>query len=241
MNENTYKNLIESLNNLQNPEKAKQLSRFFKTGKGEYGEGDMFYGITVPLIRTNVRKYFKSLSLNQVKLLLKDKVHEIRLCGGLVLVSKYKTAKTQEEKAEIFNFYCDNIRAINNWDLVDLTCVHIIGNYLLKYQNSDISLLRKLSISDNLWERRISVLSTFEFIRNQRLDLSLEMCERLLFDKHDIIHKAVGWMLREIGKRDFEYELEFINKHNLQIPRTTLRYAIEKFPENLRQDILSKK
>ena len=241
MDKNTYNNLIKSLSNLKNPKKAKQLSRYFKTGRGEYGEGDVFLGITVPLIRHQVGIFFDQISLEEVKLLLEDKVHEIRMCGALILVKKYEKAKTQQDKFIIFNFYCDNLKAFNNWDLVDLSCHHIIGDYLLKYQNSNIDLLRRLSASDNLWERRISAISTFEFIRNKNLNIALEISERLLFDKQDIINKAVGWMLREIGKRDFDYELAFVKKYNNQMPRTTLRYAIEKFPEKLRQDILTEK
>jgi len=241
MVKNIYNNLIESLNSLRNPHKAEILSRFFKTGKGEYGEGDVFYGITVPLIRKQVKDFSHLLTFDDITHLLSSEVHEIRLCGALVLVSKYKNASTENEKTKIFNFYMGNIQAINNWDLVDLTCPIIIGNYLFKYQNSDYTLLKKLAKSNNLWERRISVLSTFEFIRNQQPEIALELCKMLLLDKHDLIHKAVGWMLREIGKRNFDIEYAFVAKYNREMPRTTLRYAIEKFPEKLRQELLLKK
>jgi 3-methyladenine DNA glycosylase AlkD len=235
-----YSQIISELGDLRSPTKATQLSRFFKTGVGQYGEGDVFWGITVPQIRIIVSKYYKTITLSDINKLLINEVHEIRLCGALLLVAQYQKSKDKNGKTILYNFYLDNLKSINNWDLVDLTCHKIIGDYLLKYNNSDISILRDLSLSNDLWERRISVISTFVFIRNQRLDLAMEICERLLFDKHDIIHKAVGWMLREIGKRDYQYELSFVKKHKYQMPRTMLRYAIEKFPENIRQELLLK-
>ena len=215
-------NQIKSdLSQLSNPEKAKSLSRFFKTGKGQYGEGDIFLGIPVPEQRKVAKKYF-DLPLNDLQELLRSEIHEHRLTALLILVAKYE--KTDNSgKDEIFSFYLKNVENINNWDLVDLTAPKIVGDYLF---NKDKSILFKLAKSNNLWERRIAILSTFGFIRKNNFKIALRISELLLHDKHDLIHKAVGWMLREIGKRDQEIEEQFLSKYNVQMPRTMLRYAI---------------
>jgi 3-methyladenine DNA glycosylase AlkD len=224
------------LSQLSNPKKAKKLSGFFKTGKGQYGEGDVFLGIPVPEQRKVAKRYI-DLPLNDLQELLSSKIHEHRLTALIILVSKYgKSGNSGKDK--IFSFYLKNTENINNWDLVDLSAPKIIGDYLL---NKDTSILFKLAKSNNLWERRIAILSTFKFIRNNDFEDALSISELLLHDEHDLIHKAVGWMLREIGKRDQEIEERFLTKYCMQMPRTMLRYAIEKFDENKRKFYLAQK
>jgi 3-methyladenine DNA glycosylase AlkD len=227
-------NIEKDLLKLKNPQKAKDLSWFFKTGKGEYGEGDFFLGITVPETRKIARKYGDSdLDLKKVQELLKSKYHEVRLCALLILVHKYKQTKDQKEKKKIVDFYLKNTRYINNWDLVDLSCHYTVGNYLI---DKDRKILFKLAKSKNIWQRRIGMISTFAFIYAGEYKTTFEIAEILLHDKHDLIQKAVGWMLREVGKRVSEKELEkFLNKHAKTMPRTALRYAIERLPEQKRQ------
>jgi len=216
-----------------NPEQASILQRFFKTGKGEYGEGDVFYGIKVPEQR-KIAKQFKDSSFTDLRSLLNSKIHEERLIAAFILVEQYKKGDDKKKKA-VFDFYLKNKKGINNWDLVDLSAPQIIGEHLL---DKEKDLLYKFAHSKNLWEKRISVLSTFIFIRNHFFDDTLNISEILLNDKHDLIQKAVGWMLREIGKRDLITEEEFLQKHYKTMPRTMLRYAIEKFPEEKRKAYL---
>lgn len=220
-----------------NPEKAKILQRFFKTGKGEYGEGDVFLGITVPKQRKIAKKYY-NLELKDIQKLLDSKIHEHRMIGLFILINKYKKASL-EGKKEIFNLYLENAKRgrINNWDLVDLSTPNIVGNFLLD-KNRDI--LYELAKSDNLWEKRISIISTFAFIRNNDFQDALTISEILLQDKHDLIHKAVGWALREIGKRNQQAEEAFLQKYYKNMPRTMLRYAIEKFDEKKRKFYMGK-
>ncbi|MFC1727052.1 DNA alkylation repair protein [Patescibacteria group bacterium] len=220
---------------LRSPQKAKDLGRFFKTGPGEYGEGDVFWGLTVPQQRL-VAKKFIDLPLVEIKRLLGDKVHEVRLTSLLILVSKFQKAGEKERQA-IVDLYLKNTRFVNNWDLVDLSAPRILGAYLL---DRDRSLLYKLAKSKNLWEKRISVLATFAFIREKQFRDSLKISEILLNDNHDLIHKAVGWMLREVGKQDQAIEEKFLKKHYRKMPRTMLRYAIERFEEKKRQFYLKK-
>ncbi len=225
--------LIKELENLANPEQAEILQRFFKTSKGEYGEGDVFLGIKVPVQRTIAKKYY-GLSLPKIKELLKSKIHEHRLTGLLILDQKYKKA-SGDEKENIFNFYLQNIKNVNNWDLVDLSAPNIVGDFLFK-RNKNI--LYKLVHSENLWKKRIAIISTFTFIKKQEFEDALAISELLLNDTHDLIHKAVGWMLREIGKRDLEVEENFLRQHYKNMPRTMLRYAIERFEEEKRKKYL---
>lgn len=220
--------LKKDLQRLKNPSKIKIYSNFFKTGKGQYGEGDKFLGITVPQQRVVAQKY-AGLGLLDIKKLLASPIHEHRLTASLILVEQYQNSV---DKRRIYNFYIKNAKGINNWDLVDLTAPKIAGDYLLK---RDKSILYKLVKSKNLWERRIAILATFEFIKNNRFNDSLKMAEILLKDEHDLIHKAVGWMLREIGKRDQAVEEKFLKKHYLKMPRTMLRYAIERFSDAKRK------
>jgi 3-methyladenine DNA glycosylase AlkD len=228
------KSLKEELNSLANPKQAKILQKFFKTGKGEYGEGDIFLGIKVPEQRKLVAKYYNSVSFNELQELLDSKIHECRLTALLILVKNYE--KIPENRAEIFSLYLKNTKNINNWDLVDLSAPNIVGNFL---KDKDKSILFKLAESNNLWERRIAILSTFYFIKNNRFDESFAIAQFLLNDKHDLIHKAVGWMLREIGKRDVNILKQFLAKHHKVMPRTMLRYAIEKLPEKERKAYLA--
>lgn len=226
--------LQQELLSLEDKEKAKLLQGFFKTGKGEYGEGDLFLGITMPQQRIIAKKYFKQVSLKETEELLHGKYHEERMTALIILTYKFAKA-SEEEKREIYELYLKNTKYINNWDLVDVTTPRIVGEYLL---DKDRSILYTLAKSNDLWEKRISVLATFTFIREKQFDDSLKIAEILLTDKHDLIHKAVGWMLREIGKRDQKVEEEFLQKHYRKMPRTMLRYAIEKFEEEKRKSYL---
>jgi 3-methyladenine DNA glycosylase AlkD len=225
----------KDLAQLRDPDRAKNLSWFFKTAKGQYGEGDIFLGILVPEQRKVAKKHI-DLSLNDLQELLNSKIHEYRFTALLILISKYRKAG-ELVKEEIFHLILKNTENINNWDLVDLSAPRIIGDFLL---NRERSILYKLAKSKSLWERRISILSTFTFIGNNDFEDALNISELLLHDEHDLIHKAVGWALREIGKRDQNLEERFLNKHYFRMPRTMLRYAIEKFDEEKRQKYLNK-
>ncbi|MFC2062167.1 DNA alkylation repair protein [Elusimicrobiota bacterium] len=225
----------QELKKLKNPEKAKILTGFFKTGKGEYGEGDVFLGITVPLQRKVAKKY-NDLSLNHLEKLLNSKIHEFRLVALFILIDQYKKADEKEKKS-IVKFYMKNTKNINNWDLVDLSAPKILGEHLL---DKDKAVLYRFAKSKNLWERRISIITTFTFIRNKKFEDALNISEILLNDGHDLIHKAAGWMLREIGKRDLGTEESFLKKHYRTMPRTMLRYAIEKFGDKKRKFYLGK-
>ena len=220
---------------LGDSERANKLSSFFKTGKGEYGEGDVFLGISVPQQRKVAKKY-TDLSLDQLEKLLSSKFHEYRLTALIILVLKYGKADNSGKK-EIFDFYLKNTEFINNWDLVDLSSPKIIGDFLI---NRERSVLFELVNSDNLWKRRIAVLATFSFIRNDDFVDALSISRLLISDVHDLIHKAVGWMLREIGKRDENTLRNFLNKYYKQMPRTMLRYSIEKLSEKERKHYLNK-
>lgn len=215
------------LHSLANPEKAKHLQRFFKTGKGEYAEGDKMLGITVPAQRKLALK-FKELSLADVTKLLQSKWHEERLTALLILV--YQFQKGDERKQQkIFKLYLDNTPYINNWDLVDTSAEFIVGPWL---EEKDKSLLVELAHSELIWERRIAMLATFHHIKKGKPDWALKIAEILVEDSHDLIQKAVGWMLREVGKRcSLEAEEAFLKKHHRKMPRTMLRYAIERFEE----------
>jgi 3-methyladenine DNA glycosylase AlkD len=218
--------IINELKLVSNINKKKILQRFFKTGLGEYGEGDIFLGVNVPKVREIINKY-SEINLNEVSKLLQSKYHEVRLAGVLLLVKKYP-----QDKDNIFNFYLLHKSYINNWDLVDLSAYKIIGDYLL---NTKKNILYNLAKSENLWDRRIAIISTFGFIRQGDYLDCLKISNILLKDDHDLIHKAVGWMLREIGKKDLKVEELFLKKYYKIMPRTMLRYAIEKFPDKKRK------
>jgi 3-methyladenine DNA glycosylase AlkD len=223
------------LSQLKDPDKAKNLSWFFKTGKGQYGEGDIFLGILVPEQRKVAKKYV-DLPLDDLQELLNSKIHEHRFAALVILITKYRKAE-ESDKKNIFNFILRNTKNINNWDLVDLSAPRIVGDYLL---NKERSILYKLARSNSLWERRISILSAFAFIDENDFEDALNISELLLHDEHSLIHKAVGWALREIGKRDQSVEERFLAEHYLHMPRTMLRYAIEKFEEKKRKRYLNK-
>lgn len=218
------------------PEKAISLSRFFKTGKGEYGEGDLFIGVTVPCIREICKKY-GNMDLDEVEILMQDSYHECRMLAIAFLVHQYKKCKTPEEKKKIFDFYISHTQFINNWDLVDLSCSDIVGDYLA---DKPRNLLYEFAQSKSLWQERIAIVTTKHFIKNGDLKDTYLISKILLHHSEDIIHKAVGWMLRETGKKDFDALYQFLTEDGRYktMPRTMLRYAIEKFPNNMRQDFL---
>ncbi|MBC2716752.1 MAG: DNA alkylation repair protein [Desulfobacteraceae bacterium] len=219
----------KELRRLADKKTAVHSQRFFKTGKGEYGEGDLFLGIRVPVLRKTAGKYH-DIPLTVSEDLLKSKYHEERLFALIVLVNQFKKGGSDIQK-EIYRLYLKYTEFINNWDLVDISASHIVGAFLQKNNRQP---LYDLAASKDLWERRISIIATFYFIRRHEFTDALQISEILLKDKEDLIHKAVGWMLREIGKRDLETEERFLKKYYLKMPRTMLRYAIEKFEEKKR-------
>jgi len=260
--------LEKDLSAAKNPKQAKQLQRFFKTSPGEYGHGDIFLGIKVPAQRKICEKYI-NLNFTEIQKLLNSKIHEHRFCALIILISKYQKASDAEKK-KIINFYIKNSErinpvrnrsprggrspslkaravsnGINNWDLVDVSAPKIVGEYLLNKNPSaklrtSKAILYKLANSKNLWQKRIAILATLTFIKNNQFSDCLKISKILLKDRHDLIHKAVGWMLREIGKRNKKVEIEFLNNYAHEMPRTMLRYAIEKFPKKERVHFLRK-
>jgi len=223
------KRLKRELKKLSDPERAEHDSRYFKTGPGEYGEGRISLGVDTKLKRQLAKKYV-SLSLNEIRSLLKNRISDYKFLALVVLHNKYKKADSSGRE-RLVKFYLENTREINNWDLVDISAHHILGAYLL---NHDRKVLYKLARSKDLWEKRIAIISTFAFIRAGQFDDTLKISEILLNDSHDLIHKAVGWMLREVGKKDQKVEERFLRKHYKKMPRTMLRYAIERFDEEKR-------
>lgn len=217
-----------------NKQKAIFSQRFFKTGKGEYAEGDIFLGITVPELR-KISRLFQDLSFSATKKFLQSKFHEERLSGLFILVSQFQKGDDVKRK-NIFDMYLSQTKWINNWDLVDSSADKIVGEYLF---DKDKSILKKLATSPSLWERRIAIVSTFYFIRKGQFTETLQISKILLNDPHDLIHKAVGWMLREVGKRDIGTLVLFLDQCVSKMPRTMLRYAIEKFPQTIRKQYLN--
>ena len=229
----TYQKITKHLHSLSNQEIANHSQRFFKTAKGEYGYGDIFLGIRVPVIRQAVKKY-KSTPLKEIKKLLKSEFHEIRLFALILMVLQYDKAN-EDEQEEIYSVYLKNTKYINNWDLVDSSAQYIVGRHI---ENKDRSILYELAKSNSLWERRIAVISTFYFIRKNDFKDALSISELLLNDQQDLIHKAVGWMLREVGNRDLIKETAFLKAHYKTMPRVMLRYSIEKFSKEDRKKYL---
>jgi 3-methyladenine DNA glycosylase AlkD len=223
----------KKLQPLADEDKAKVLQRFFKTGPGEYGEGDRFLGIKVPELR-KVAKELQQVRLETVRALLKSPFHEERLLSLLILMGRYRKADETGRK-RVYDLYLKSTPWINNWDLVDLSAAHIVGEFLWQ---RDKRPLHRLAKSKNLWERRIAIMATFHFIKRNVFSETLKISEMLLSDDEDLIHKAVGWMLREVGKRDPATEEAFLKAHYKSMPRTMLRYAIERFPEAKRQRYL---
>ena len=229
----TSQEISKTLRHLADPAIATHSQRFFKTGKGEYGEGDQFLGIRVPVLRKQAKK-FEDTPLMEIQKLLKSPFHEERLCALLLLVRKF-TKGDPDTKTQIYTLYLKHTQFINNWDLVDSSAHHIVGPYL---EHQDKRPLYDLAKSDSLWDRRIAIMSTFYFIKKNQFEDTLAIAQQLLGDSEDLIHKAVGWMLREIGKRDLAVEEAFLQEHYQRMPRTMLRYAIERFPEEKRQKYL---
>lgn len=232
--------VLKELQSLANPEKAAFFPRFFKAGPGEYAEGDQFVGVTVPQQRL-LAKAYKDLPLGEVKKLLTSPLHEARLTALFILVMQFQKAESDEARKAMFDLYLKHTAYINNWDLVDSSSGYIVGTYL-EDRPEKMDVLQKLADSKLLWERRIAMLATFAYIKKGRADEALIIAEQLLNDKHDLMHKAVGWMLREMGKRVDRHLLEqFLNQHAATMPRTTLRYAIEHFSPDRRKHYLNLK
>jgi 3-methyladenine DNA glycosylase AlkD len=221
-----YLGIIESLKTLANPEKAIFLPKFFKTGPGQYGEGDKFLGVIVPEQRQVAKHNWKIVNMEDLEMLIQNPFHEIRLTAIFMLVEKYQKSKTQSDKELYVDFYLKQRTFVNNWDLVDSSAHLILGDYLF---DKDRSILYDLAKSGILWDQRIAIMSTFYFIKKKDFSDTLKISEILLHHPHDLIHKAVGWMIREVGNRDFDTANQFLLKHYQSMPRTMLRYAIEKF------------
>jgi 3-methyladenine DNA glycosylase AlkD len=233
----TANKIRAELRSMADPVKAKALARFFKTGPGEYGAGDRFLGVMVPKTRKIVKSY-RDAEIADIRNLLRSAYHEERLTALLILVEQYRRGDASRKK-DIYELYLASTSHINSWDLVDLTAPHIVGDYACR---NDCSVLTRLALSASLWERRIAMLATAHFIGRGESDAALQIAELLLQDKHDLIHKAVGWMLREVGKRcSMETECHFLDRHAAVMPRTMLRYAIERFPEALKKRYMRSK
>lgn len=228
--------VLDELLSVANPEKATFLQRFFKTGPGQYAEGDVFLGLVVPLTRS-IAKANKQTPLPELQKLIESPYHEARLCALLIVMEQFKKARPEEQK-KLYEFYLANTMRINNWDLVDVTCPHVVGAYLL---DKDRTPLYTLARSRNLWDQRIAMVSTVTFIRHREYTDTLALSEYFLTHTHDLMHKAVGWMLREVGKKDRDTLTEFLERHATRLPRTALRYAIEHYPDAQRQYFLKKK
>ncbi len=225
--------LVSRLRAMGDPEIAAHSQRFFKTGAGEYGAGDRFLGIRVPQLRQAAKRY-PNVALSEVLKLLRSPLHEVRLFALLLLVQQFERGDDATREA-IYRHYLEHTRYINNWDLVDSSAPKILGAFL---QHRSRSVLSRLVGSDSLWERRIGIMACFHFIRRNDFTDALKLCQRLIDDEHDLIHKASGWMLREIGNRDGETARRFLQRHYRNMPRTMLRYAIEKYPREERQRYL---
>lgn len=221
--------LKKELRKYRRENKARFLPGFFQIGKDGYPQDDKFLGVSVPSCRIIAKKYEK-LPLKGIKKLLESKFHEERLTALMILVDRFK-----DNPKSVFTFYLKNTQYVNNWDLVDLSCYKIVGQYLL---NKPRDILYKLADSKNIWERRIAIVSTYTFMKAGQLEDAIKISRLLLGDKHDLIHKAVGWMLRELGKKNEGLLVKFLKDNYSKIPRTTLRYAIEKFPEKVRKNYL---
>jgi len=228
--------LIRDLKNLKNTNKSEILGRFFKTGKGEYGEGDIFWGISVPQQRLISKNYY-DLSLQNISKLLNHKVHEVRLTAALVLVGRYEKSNNLDDRKKIYQFYYDKLERLNNWDLIDLSVYKILGHYLFHYESKKeaISILSSLAKSHSLWRRRAAMVATFYFIKSGRHQETFKIADLLINDQCDLIAKAIGWMLREAGKRVSEEILcLYLDKNYKKLPRVSLRYAIERLDSQKR-------
>ncbi len=228
--------ITEALEHLAVPEKAAFYPRFFKAGPGEYAEGDQFIGVTVPDQRRIAKEFWNKISLAELESLLSSPIHEHRHTALLILVAKFEKSKNREEKAQIVDFYLNHKKFINNWDLVDNSCYKILGRYA--FENGREDLLRILAAEDNLWSNRIAIVSTMYFVKKKRFELLKEIVLKNLSHKHDLMHKANGWLLREMGQQDENELMTFLKTHYKTMPRTTLRYAIEKLTPAVRENFL---
>ena len=228
--------ISKALSDLSIPEKAEFFPRFFKTGKGEYGEGDIFIGVTVPDQRSIAKEFYNKISLEELSELLSSKIHEHRLTALLMLVYKFEKIKDKIQQKEIIDFYLKHTKHINNWDLVDTSCYKILGRYC--FENQDSKILEKLSDSGDMWEKRMAIVGTMFHIKKREFELTKTFALKNLKHPHDLMHKANGWLLREMGKMNETELLNFLDLHYKEMPRTCLRYAIEKLDEELRQDYL---
>lgn len=229
--------IISELKSLGSPQRAKDSLRFFKTGPGHYGEGDLFYGLSTPEMRSIVKKY-RDIGFDDILTLLHDKYHECRMIALLILVDRFERERSDKDK--IFKMYLDNTRYINNWDLVDVTAPKIVGAYLYD-RHRDRTILYEMARSDDLWKKRISIVSTLYFIVHGEFDDTIKISGILVDDRHDLIQKAVGWMLREVGKRGgLDVEENFLKKHYKTMPRTMLRYSIERFDDKKKRFYMGK-
>lgn len=231
-----YLQILEALQFLSTPEKRDFLPYFFKTGKGEYAEGDKFIGVVVPDSRKLAKEYWQKATLEDIQEILKSEFHEMRLVALLILVTKFEKSKDKNEQKKLVDFYLKNTKYINNWDLVDLSCYKLLGRYCFENQRDDI--LRKLSNAENMWEKRIAIVATMYHVKIGSFELTKELALNNLQHSHDLMHKANGWLLREMGKKNEKELLDFLKIHYQNMPRTSLRYAIEKLEEDLRQDFL---
>ncbi|WBV51099.1 DNA alkylation repair protein [Chryseobacterium gambrini] len=230
------KEIKEALVTLSIPEKAEFFPKFFKTGKGEYGEGDLFLGVKVPDQRSVAKEFYARISMEELSKLLSSQYHEHRLTALFMLISKFEKTKDKAVKDEIVEFYLNHLQHINNWDLVDSSCYKILGRYA--FENQKDELLRTLSDSEEMWHKRIAVVGTMHYVKKGSFDLTKEFVTKNLKHTHDLMHKANGWLLREMGEKNEAELINFLNKHYKEMPRTSLRYAIEKLDEDLRQDYL---
>lgn len=233
---NDSKDILKELKLLSNNQKREFFPKFFKTGKGEYGEGDIFWGVTVPNIRAVAKKYYKEISLEQLKEILNHPVHEVRLTGYIILTYKFEKEDIDGKK-EIYTFYINNLKGCNSWDIVDLSCYKILGEYLY-LSNGSVDILYDFAKSNELWLERISTVSTFAFIKRNEFKHTLQISKILLKSEKDLIRKAIGWMLREVGKRDIDVLREFLDENIKDISRTSLRYAIERMSKEERESYL---
>ena len=230
----TTQHILSELRALSNPEKAAHLSRFFKTGPGQYGEGDLFLGVTVPEQRAIARKYAQ-VPFTVLRELITSPWHEVRLTGLLILVHQFEKNKNEDFRKSCADFYLSQTPYINNWDLVDLSCYKLLGVWLT---DKDRHLLYQLSASKNMWEQRIAIVTCMHFVRKGDFEDCLAIADRLLLHTHDLIHKAVGWLLREVGKKNRQVLVDFLASRYQRMPRTMLRYAIEHFPQEERKKYL---
>lgn len=236
MNQSIVSEIKTALQELSIPGKAEIMQAFFKTGKGEYGEGDVFIGVTVPDQRSVAKEFYNKISLAELSQLLSSKIHEHRLTALLLLVYKFEKTKDQSLRKEIVDFYLKHTKHINNWDLVDTSCYKILGRYC--FENQDSKILEKLSDSKNMWEMRMAIVATMHHIKKGKFELTKAFALKNLKHPHDLMHKANGWLLREMGNKNETELRDFLNMHYKEMPRTCLRYAIEKLEEEVRKNYL---